>query len=166
MGLDVKESINSHLLFINIERESRSHVFPDQVLAFFYIGIPFLNIIIYMRTRIDIARQAHLKVSGFSISHNRNPALPVFIALHDPHVKDWDFDQREILTELDDALTDSDCLVLVTKHHEYLDLDLSHLKKIMRTPAIVDGRNVFDQEAVEAKGFVYRAIGKSGIARY
>ncbi|MHA1637006.1 MAG: UDP binding domain-containing protein, partial [Candidatus Thorarchaeota archaeon] len=87
------------------------------------------------------------------------------VILHDPHVIEWEFDQREIAKDLDAALKDSDCLALVTKHKEYLDLDLSHLKKIMRTPIIVDGRDVFDKDEVKSKGFEYRAIGKVGISR-
>ena len=51
----------------------------------------------------------------------------------------------------------------MTKHKEYFELDLDRLKGIMRTPIIVDGRNVFDKDEVEAKGFEYRGIGKAGI---
>jgi UDPglucose 6-dehydrogenase len=51
----------------------------------------------------------------------------------------------------------------VTKHSQYFKLDLDKIKKVMRTPTIVDGRNVFDTQSVIAKGFEYRAIGKRGI---
>ncbi len=40
------------------------------------------------------------------------------------------------------------------------DLDLEWLKKMMRTPILIDGRNVFDAATVRAAGFTYRAIGK------
>ena len=30
----------------------------------------------------------------------------------------------------------------------------------MRTPVIVDGRNVFDRRVCEQSGFVYRGVGK------
>jgi UDPglucose 6-dehydrogenase len=42
----------------------------------------------------------------------------------------------------------------------YFDLDLEHVKSLMRTPVIVDGRNVFDAKACREAGFVYRGIGK------
>ncbi len=87
------------------------------------------------------------------------------VRLHDPYVRNWDFGPQEIETDIVKAATDSDCLVLVTKHSEYFSLDLDELKKVMKTPIIVDGRNVFDMKKVIDKGFEYRCVGKSGIKR-
>ena len=87
------------------------------------------------------------------------------VRLHDPYVRNWDFGPQEIETDIVKAATDSDCLVLVTKHSEYFSLDLDELKKVMKTPIIVDGRNVFDMKTVIDKGFEYRCVGKSGIKR-
>jgi UDP-N-acetyl-D-mannosaminuronic acid dehydrogenase len=61
------------------------------------------------------------------------------VRIHDPYVRDWDFGPHEILNDLQEAAKDSDCLALVTKHEDYLSLDLSDLKKVMRTPTVVDG---------------------------
>lgn len=61
---------------------------------------------------------------------------------------------------MDEALKNSDCLVLVTAHDEYKKLSLKKIKKLMRTLVIVDGRNVFDRKECEKEGFVYRGIGK------
>ncbi len=77
---------------------------------------------------------------------------------HDPFVKD--FEELEISDNLDEALADSDCLVLVTAHSAYKALDLGHIKKTLRTPIIVDGRNVFDKDECVKMGFVYFGIGK------
>ena len=63
------------------------------------------------------------------------------------------------------AAKDADCLALVTKHQEYYSIDLDALKKIMKTPVLVDGRNVFDAESVGDKGFEYRCIGKIGVQK-
>lgn len=82
-------------------------------------------------------------------------ALPV---VHDPYVR-----ESNGIRPLDDikkALTDSDCLVLVTAHDEYGQLDLDEIKKLMRTPIIVDGRNVFDKKQCLSKGFIYRGVGQ------
>ncbi|MCK5388906.1 MAG: nucleotide sugar dehydrogenase, partial [Candidatus Thorarchaeota archaeon] len=89
----------------------------------------------------------------------------VTIKLHDPYVKNWEFGTQEIETDIMKAATDSDCLVLVTKHSEYFSLNLDDIQKVMRTPIIVDGRNVFDMKTVLDKGFEYRCVGKSGIKR-
>lgn len=87
------------------------------------------------------------------------------VVLHDPHVREWDFGPLNIERDIIKACTGSDCLALVTKHREYLSLDLDRLKSAMRTPAIVDGRNVFDLDEVQSKGFEYRCVGKAGIYR-
>ncbi len=84
------------------------------------------------------------------------------VRLHDPHVREWDFGPLEIERDIMKAAEGSDCLVLVTRHKEYFSLDLDKMKSTMRTPTIVDGRNVFDGKAVESKGFEYRCVGKSG----
>jgi UDP-N-acetyl-D-mannosaminuronic acid dehydrogenase len=87
------------------------------------------------------------------------------VRIHDPYVQTWEFTPHKILRDLLEATKDSDCLVLVTKHKEYFNMDLDKIKSVMRTPIIVDGRNVFDTEAVLSKGFEYRCIGKVGIKR-
>jgi len=87
------------------------------------------------------------------------------VRLHDPYVRAWEFSSHEIETDIMKAAKDSDCLALVTKHAEYFTLDLDALKKVMRTPALVDGRNVFDTKTVLDKGFVYRSIGKKGVQK-
>ncbi len=87
------------------------------------------------------------------------------VVLHDPYVREWDLGPQEVERDLMTAIKGSDCIALVTKHKEYFDLDLDKIKKAMRTPAIVDGRNVFDKDKVVAKGFEYRCIGKAGIKR-
>jgi hypothetical protein len=42
----------------------------------------------------------------------------------------------------------------------YLTLDLERTAQVMRTPVLVDGRNVFDLDACVQAGFVIRAVGK------
>lgn len=87
------------------------------------------------------------------------------VRLHDPYVKGWEFYPHKIETDIIAASTESDCLALATKHREYFTLNLDEIKKVMRTPIIVDGRNVFDTQTVIDKGFEYRCIGKKGIKR-
>jgi len=87
----------------------------------------------------------------------------VSVRLHDPYVQQWEFGPLEVEKDIYKAAKGADCLALVTKHSQYFKLDLDKIKKVMRTPTIVDGRNVFDTQSVIAKGFEYRAIGKRGI---
>ncbi len=87
------------------------------------------------------------------------------VVIHDPYVREWEFGPQELIRDIEKAAQDADCLALVTKHKDYYSLDLDAIKKVMRTPAIVDGRNVFDQDTVLSKGFAYRCVGKRGIQR-
>ena len=59
-----------------------------------------------------------------------------------------------------DALKDVDALLLLTEWPEYWSPDFDVMLRQMRTPLIVDGRNVFDREHIESLGFTYYSIGR------
>jgi UDP-N-acetyl-D-mannosaminuronic acid dehydrogenase len=80
------------------------------------------------------------------------------IVAHDPYVRS--FPEADLTRDRDVALSGADCIAVVTRHKEYYSLDLSKAKKLMRTPIIVDGRNVIDKGRAEKEGFLYKGIGK------
>ena len=84
------------------------------------------------------------------------------VIIHDPHVREWEFGSQVIEKDFKKAVNGADCIAIVTKHREYLNIDLTQLREIMRTPIIVDGRNIFDEQTISAAGFEYRGIGKTG----
>ncbi|HEY7200515.1 MAG TPA: UDP-glucose/GDP-mannose dehydrogenase family protein [Candidatus Dormibacteraeota bacterium] len=55
----------------------------------------------------------------------------------------------------------ADALVIVTEWNEFKQLDLAKLKRLMRRPVVVDGRNLYDPEEMRRLGFVYRGIGRN-----
>lgn len=59
-----------------------------------------------------------------------------------------------------DALKNVDALVVLTEWPEYWSPDFELMLKQMKSPVIVDGRNIFDRQQVEALGFTYYGIGK------
>lgn len=59
-----------------------------------------------------------------------------------------------------DAVTDADALAMITEWNEFRIPSWTALKRLMRRPAIVDGRNLYDKAEVLAEGFEYSAIGK------
>lgn len=80
------------------------------------------------------------------------------LIVHDPFVqKPY---KAEMVRNMDAALKGADCAVFVTDHSCYRDLDLKKMKGLMRTPAIVDGRNIFDAVKCRESDFTYRGIGK------
>ena len=54
----------------------------------------------------------------------------------------------------------ADALVLVTEWNEFRELDLRRVKASMRRPVLVDGRNMYDPQAMKSLGFTYRGIGR------
>jgi len=59
-----------------------------------------------------------------------------------------------------DVAAGADALVLVTEWNEFRQLDMARMKQLMRRPVIVDGRNIYDPEAMRGLGFTYRGIGR------
>lgn len=53
----------------------------------------------------------------------------------------------------------ADALILVTEWPEFIASDWPTIKKLMRTPVIIDGRNALDKNYLEGLGFVYRGVG-------
>jgi UDPglucose 6-dehydrogenase len=61
-----------------------------------------------------------------------------------------------------DALTDADALVLVTEWREYQNPDFDRIKQMMRSPFLLDGRNIWSRYGLRKQGFVYAGIGVKG----
>ena len=59
-----------------------------------------------------------------------------------------------------DVAQGADALVIITEWNEFKHLSLPRLKKAMRQPIIVDGRNIYEVEQMKALGFVYRGVGR------
>ncbi len=59
-----------------------------------------------------------------------------------------------------DAAKGADCLAVVTEWNEFKELDFAKLKKLLRQPLIVDGRNIYDPDELRALGFRYVGVGR------
>jgi len=60
-----------------------------------------------------------------------------------------------------DTANGCDALVILTEWEEFKKLDLNKIKKLMKSPILIDGRNIFDPEKMKSLGFIYRSIGRS-----
>jgi UDPglucose 6-dehydrogenase len=58
------------------------------------------------------------------------------------------------------AVEGAHCLVIFTEWNEFKEMDLERVKKSMRSPIIVDGRNIYDPAKVKSLGFIYRGVGR------
>jgi UDPglucose 6-dehydrogenase len=58
------------------------------------------------------------------------------------------------------AASGADALVVVTEWNEFRQLDLRRIKTSMRTPVVIDGRNIYTPATMRDLGFTYRGIGR------
>ena len=59
-----------------------------------------------------------------------------------------------------DALNSADALVIVTEWKAFRSPDFDALKRLLKTPIIFDGRNLYDPEAMKELGIEYHGIGR------
>lgn len=59
-----------------------------------------------------------------------------------------------------EAAEGANALLIITEWDEFREMDLGKVKKAMANPIIVDGRNVFESEAVRKLGFEYYSVGR------
>ena len=62
--------------------------------------------------------------------------------------------------DLYDATLDADALMLLTEWKEFRLPSWAVIRKSMRNPLVLDGRNIYDPNEMEEQGFTYHCIGK------
>jgi UDPglucose 6-dehydrogenase len=58
------------------------------------------------------------------------------------------------------ALSGADALAIVTEWNEFREPDYGRIRKLMRSPVIFDGRNIYNPEQIRGFGFTYYSIGR------
>ena len=59
------------------------------------------------------------------------------------------------------ALDGADCLLIVTEWKEFRSPDFDDIKRRLRTPVIIDGRNLYDPAMVRGYGLEYSGVGRA-----
>lgn len=91
---------------------------------------------------IDIAKM---------IENNPNMRLSIY----DPHVKNSNYS----LSGFEEALKDSDCILLAVNHAEFNSIDPAQIAKLVKNKIVIDARNSLDQKTWEENGFKYVLLG-------
>ena len=60
-----------------------------------------------------------------------------------------------------DAVTGAEALTIVTEWNEFRALDLERVKSLMKSPVMVDLRNIYDPDEMAAAGFRYTCVGRA-----
>jgi UDPglucose 6-dehydrogenase len=66
----------------------------------------------------------------------------------------------EYCRDVYDAATGADGAVIATEWNQFRALDLEQLKRLLRTPLLVDLRNLYEPSRVAAAGLRYVSIGR------
>jgi UDPglucose 6-dehydrogenase len=66
----------------------------------------------------------------------------------------------EVVDSAAAALEGADALAVITEWQEFRSPDFAAIKRKLRTPAIFDGRNLYDPKVLNSLGFEYYPIGR------
>ncbi|MEH7022080.1 nucleotide sugar dehydrogenase [Priestia megaterium] len=80
------------------------------------------------------------------------------VKAYDPYVN---LDLPEVCKELEDAVKDTDCILVLTNHDNFSQLDFEKISKIVRRKVIFDTRNVINSTNAEKFGFSYNLLGNA-----
>jgi UDPglucose 6-dehydrogenase len=126
----------------------------------------------------EAARGKKVALLGLTFKPNTDdvrdsPSFAVAQTLHDAGVRVAAYDpqgmdlarpmmpQVEMASDPYAAIEDADTVVLVTEWDAFRALDLSRVKDLVRTPVIVDLRNVYSPQTVREAGFTYISVGRA-----
>ena len=59
-----------------------------------------------------------------------------------------------------DAVKNADACILLTEWNEFRGMDLNKLKDLMKTPVILDTKNIISIQELESRGFTYDNVGR------
>ena len=101
------------------------------------------------------------------------PSIPIIRGLLDRGAKVRAFDPEAMETaravfgrrigyaaDAYDALRRADALVIVTEWNEFREPDFERMQKMMKTPIVIDGRNIYEPERMRELGFTYASVGR------
>lgn len=74
-------------------------------------------------------------------------------------------DDLQLVESREAALKGADALVICTEWKQFRTVDFAWLRAQLNSPLVVDGRNLFDPQAVKAAGLMYYAIGRADSLR-
>ena len=64
-----------------------------------------------------------------------------------------------------DAIKNADALLIVTEWGAFRNPDFNKIKNNIKSPKIFDGRNLYNLEDMEGKGFYYESIGRKTVLK-
>ncbi|MBI2195782.1 MAG: UDP-glucose/GDP-mannose dehydrogenase family protein [Candidatus Levybacteria bacterium] len=87
----------------------------------------------------------------------------VRVKAYDPQAQET---SRKVLSDIEyskdpyGAVKDADALIVATEWNEFKEIDLEKVKRLMKSPIIIDARNIYDPEKAKSLGFKYIGVGR------
>lgn len=100
------------------------------------------------------------------------PSIDIINSLKEKGVKIKAFDPQatenakriikeiEFCSDIYETVMGTDLLIVVTDWNEFKEVDLNKIKELMRNPALIDGRNIYDPDKAREAGFNYLGVGR------
>ncbi len=150
--LQAVEAVNEHqktVLYRKLEQYYRGNLSGKKVAMW---GLAFKPETDDMREApslvlIDLLLKAGCRVTAYD---------PVAI----PEAKRRIGDRIRYAKDIYEAVTDADVLMIVTEWKEFRLPSWPKIKQQMKTPLILDGRNIYNIHEIEEAGFTYHCIGR------
>lgn len=150
--LQAVETVNEHqktVLYRKLEQYYRGNLSGKKVAMW---GLAFKPETDDMREApslvlIDLLLKAGCRVTAYD---------PVAI----PEAKRRIGDQIHYAKDIYEAVNDADVLMIVTEWKEFRLPSWPKIKQQMKTPLILDGRNIYNIHEIEEAGFTYHCIGR------
>jgi len=102
-----------------------------------------------------------------------SPAIPIIknllaanaeVKVHDPkaikEAQNVFGDSIQYCENIYDAVTSTDALIIITEWSIYRNLDFSKIFGLMKTPILVDLRNILQSKDLQKIGFLYEGVGR------
>ena len=101
-----------------------------------------------------------------------SPAIAILMLLHDMGavIRAYEPSARrayeaypwiELASSAVEVCRDADALVVLTEWPEFAEVNVTEVSSVMKSKAVVDGRNVLDPQKWKSAGFAYRGVGRA-----
>lgn len=135
------------------------------------------NFIKKIENELWILKNKNICVLGLSFKPNTDdmryaPSISIINALRENGARIRAYDPQamekasqilkgvKFCKDIYEAAKDADGLIILTEWHDFEIMDLGRLKKLLKAPLIIDGRNMFDPAKMARMGFRYISIGR------
>lgn len=154
---------NSELKILKASKDVNSEM-PQHTIKLLLDSLKFVGMSI---------NSATISILGISykpnVKHSQtSPAIKIIeklkqlkakVRIYDPYFENEKFLSVKTEKNIFDAVKNSDAIIIVTAHDEFLELEISTLASQMRTPILLDTRGIVNGKKAERAGWIYKGLG-------